>query len=88
MLIARCYSLGTSIKLYGVFLSTASGSVDIGFNLDGQVSTKRLFVSPGAPPIFDENPNYILFSADKLAARNHTLFANITDASGSPKVHP
>ncbi|KAK7435050.1 hypothetical protein VKT23_019858 [Stygiomarasmius scandens] len=76
---------GTSVKLYGIFLGTASGSVDIGFNLDGQVSTNRLFVSPGAPPSLDESPNYTLFSADGLAAGNHTLFANITDASGSQK---
>ncbi|KAK7435053.1 hypothetical protein VKT23_019861 [Stygiomarasmius scandens] len=76
---------GTSVSLYGVFLGTETGSIDVGFNLDGQVSTKRIFVSPGAPPAFDESPNYLFFSASELEAGNHTLSANITDASGSQK---
>ncbi|KAK7444838.1 hypothetical protein VKT23_015156 [Stygiomarasmius scandens] len=76
---------GTSVSLYGVFLGTATGSVDVEFNLDGQVSTTRIFVSPGAPPAFDESPNYLHFGAKELTAGNHTLSANITDASGSQK---
>ncbi|KAF5352079.1 hypothetical protein D9758_009405 [Tetrapyrgos nigripes] len=78
---------GTEVEVYGVFLWTANGEVDIGFNLDNgsQMSSARLTVSNNAP-LMDQQPYFRIFQGLNLSPGNHTLFANITSASGTQRL--
>ncbi|KAK7435350.1 hypothetical protein VKT23_019701 [Stygiomarasmius scandens] len=77
---------GTSVSVYGVFLSTATGSVDVEFRLDDQAFPKHISVDSGTPSAYDEAPNHLFFKQDALKPGNHTLSANVTNSQGSQKL--
>ncbi|KAJ7266840.1 hypothetical protein C8J57DRAFT_1068625 [Mycena rebaudengoi] len=73
---------GTSIEVHGVFQWAVPGSVDATFVLDG-TSTSLSFPPTPTKPLFDDQPNFMFFSASNLAAGNHTLAMNVTNVEGA-----
>jgi len=73
--------VGTSVFVYGIFSWSQIGNIAATYTLDGVSTTETYFVTTSSPQFmkkFQEESNYILFSSDRLAARDHTLVINIT----------
>ncbi|THU94174.1 hypothetical protein K435DRAFT_756777 [Dendrothele bispora CBS 962.96] len=72
---------GIRVGVWGVFQWQRSGSVKIDFTLDGATSSQEIVADKN--PGFSEQRNYPFFQAEQLTPGNHTLIANITEATGS-----
>ena len=75
---------GTSIAVYGIFLSSNLGSLNATYSIDGLPLSSSLSVNASSPSYLDDlgqRPNYLYFRLDGLLSGAHTLLVNITEAN-------